>query len=238
MNLTHSFGDALAWKDVSGLRIGRIRLIDHAGKVPDMGSPSPEIPLKLVSTPTMKTNANGTTNITVVGQWDSSLHNSLLLDRTTADKYKVQMSLVWEASSEKLGEPMKFSLDVCSQVLSRSYVRQTSMFAALWQSVRIIHSTTAIFSVSVRPAPVKRVGDLWRMNTQHDYVKGEEGLRNWTPRGVSLVHDFINAKKRKRRLAELEAVKALSPEKLTISNGLRIRRDDNEELSTTTRRPC
>ena len=232
VSLTHSFGDALAWKDVSGLRIGRIRLIDHAGKVPDMSSPSPEIPLKLVSTPTMKTNANGTANITVVGQWDSSLHNSLLLDRTTADKYKVQMSLIWDVSSDKLGEPMKFSLDVCSQVLSRSYVRQTSMFATLWQSVRIIHSTTAIFSVSVRPAPVKRVGDLWRMNTQHDYVKGEEGLTNWMPRGVSLVHDFINAKKQKRRLAELEAVKAfLSPEKLTIPNCLGIRRDGHEEFS-------
>jgi kinesin family member 1 len=232
VNLTHSFGDALTWKDVSGLRIGRIRLIDHAGKVPDMGSPSPEILLKLVSTPTMKTNANGTTNITIVGQWDSSLHNSLLLDRTTADKYKVQMRLAWDVSSEKLGEPMKFSLDICSQVLSRSYVRQTSMFAALWQSVRIIHSTTAIFSASVRPAPVKKVGDLWRMNTQHDYVKGEEGLTNWTPRGVSLVHDFINAKKRKQRLAELEAVKAfLSPEKLTIRNGLGVKSGDDEELS-------
>jgi kinesin family protein 1 len=142
------------------------------------------------------------------------------------------MSLIWDVSSDKLGEPMKFSLDVCSQVLSRSYVRQTSMFAALWQSVRIIHSTTAIFSVSVRPAPVKRVGDLWRMNTQHDYVKGEEELTNWTPRGVSLVHDFINAKKQKQRLAELEAVKAfLSPEKLTIPNCLGIRRDDHEEFS-------
>jgi kinesin family member 1 len=232
ISMTHSCGDALEWKDVSGLRIGRIRLIDHAGKVPDMSSPSPEIPLKLVSKPTMKTNANGTTNITVVGQWDSSLHNSLLLDRTTADKYKVQMNLVWDVTSDKLGEPMKFVLDVCSQVLSRSYVRQTSMFAALWQSVRIIHSTTAIFSMSVRPTPVKKVGDLWRMNTQHDYVKGEEGLTNWTPRGVSLVHDFINAKKRKGRLAELEAVKAfLSPEKLTVSNGLGINRDNNQDFT-------
>jgi len=86
--------------------------------------------------------------------------------------------------------------------------------------------------MSVRPTPVKKVGDLWRMNTQHDYVKGEEGLTNWTPRGVSLVHDFINAKKRKRRLAELEAVKAfLSPEKLTVSNGLGIKRDNNEDFT-------
>lgn len=180
----------------------------------------------------MKTNANGTTNLMVIGQWDSSLHNSLLLDRTTSDKYKVQMSLLWDVTSDKLGEPMKFVLDVCSQILSRSYVRQTSMFASLWQSVRIVHSTAGIFSVSVRPAPIKRVGDLWRMNTQHNYVKGEEALTNWTPRGVSLVHDFINAKKRRRRLAELEAVKAfLNPESLTVSGRLATENSEAEESS-------
>jgi kinesin family member 1 len=232
LNLTHSSGDALPWKDVSDLRVGRIRLVDHVGKIPDMGSPTPEIPLKLISKPTIKINANGTANVTLVGQWDSSLHNSLLLDRTTADKYKVQMCLLWQVTTDKLGEPMKFALDLYSQVLSRSYVRQASMFASLWQSVRIVRSTTGIFCVSLRPAPVKRVGDLWRMNTEHEYVKGEENLTNWMPRGVSLVHEFINAKKRKRRLAELEAAKAfLSPEKLTVPKGLGIRNDDSKEFT-------
>jgi kinesin family protein 1 len=63
---------------------------------------------------------------------------------------------------------------------------------------------------------MKRVGDLWRMNTQYDYVKGEEGLADWSPRGVSLVHDYISAKRRRRRLADLEAAKAvLSPTALS-----------------------
>ena len=80
-----------------------------------------------------------------------------------------------------------------------------------------MHSTTGIFSICMRPMPVKRVGDLWRMNTQQDYVKGQEGLTNWTPRGVSLVHDFINSRKRRQRLAELEAVKAFfSPDALKL----------------------
>jgi kinesin family member 1 len=216
VNLTHSSGEALQWKDVSGLRIGRVQLADHSGKVPDMSAPSPDIPLKIVSKPTVKTNANGTANVTIVGQWDSSLHNSILLDRVTADKYRVRMRLSWDVVSDKLEEPMAFTFNICSQVLSRSYVRQTSMFASLFQTLRIVHSTTGIFSLSVRPTPVKKVGDLWRMNTQYDYVKGEEGLADWTPRGVSLVHDYINAKRRRRKLAELEAAKAvLSPTALS-----------------------
>jgi kinesin family protein 1 len=216
VNLTHSSGEALQWEDVSGLRIGRVQLIDHSGKVPDMGAPSPDIALKAISKPTVKKNSNGTTNVTIIGQWDSSLHNSVLLDRITADKYRVQMRLSWDIVSGKVEEPMAFSFKISSQILSRSYVRQMSMFASLFQTVRIVHSVTAIFSLSVRPTPVKRVGDLWRMNTQYDYVKGEDGLTHWMPRGVSLVHDFIGAKRRRRRLAALEAAKAvLSPRALS-----------------------
>ncbi|GAB1315044.1 hypothetical protein MFIFM68171_05254 [Madurella fahalii] len=206
INLTHSSGDALPWDDVTSMRAGKIQLLDSAGKTPDLGSPSPELPLKLSSKPVFRTNANGTRSITILGQWDSSLHNSLLLDRVTADKYRVQMTVSWEISSEKLAEPMKFSLKVCCQILSRSFVRQTSMFSALWQHVRIVHSSTGIFTLQMRPAPIKRVGDLWRMNSQHDYVKGEENLAAWTPRGVSLVADYISSRKKRRMMSEIAAV--------------------------------
>lgn len=206
INLSHGSGDALPWDNVNSLRVGKIQLLDHAGKAPDLGSATPDIALKLVSKPVFRINANGTRNITMVGQWDSSLHNSLLLDRVTADKYRVQMALSWEVSSEKLAEPMKFSMNVCCQILSRSFVRQTSMFSSLWQNVRIVKSSTAIFTLQMRPAPIKRVGDLWRMSSHHDYVKGEENLVAWAPRGVSLVSDYITARKKRRRLSEVGAV--------------------------------
>ncbi|KAK5654894.1 hypothetical protein OQA88_6932 [Cercophora sp. LCS_1] len=205
INLTHSSGDALPWDDVTSMRVGKIQLLDSAGKAPDMSSATPDLPLKLSSKPVFRTNANGTRSITIHGQWDSSLHNSLLLDRVTADKYRVQMTVSWEISSEKLAEPMKFSMRLCCQILSRSFVRQTSMFSSLWQNVRIVHSSTGIFTLQMRPAPIKRVGDLWRMNSQHDYVKGEENLASWTPRGVSLVADYITSKKKKRTMAEMVA---------------------------------
>ncbi|KAB5577638.1 kinesin heavy chain [Coniochaeta sp. 2T2.1] len=206
INLSHSSGDALPWDDVTSIRVGKIQLLDHAGKTPDLGSATPDIALKLVSKPVFRINANGTRNITMVGQWDSSLHNSLLLDRVTADKYRVQMAVSWEVSSEKLAEPMRFSMNVCCQILSRAFVRQTSMFSSLWQNTRIVKSSTAIFTLQMRPAPIKRVGDLWRMSSHHDYVKGEENLVAWAPRGVSLVSDYITAKKKRRRLSEVGAV--------------------------------
>ncbi|KAK7989395.1 SPOC domain-containing protein [Apiospora arundinis] len=115
------------------------------------------------------------------------------------------MRLSWEISSDKLAEPMKFSTTVCCQILGRSFIRQTSMLSSLFQNVRIVHSSSTIYTLKLRPAPIKRVGDLWRMNSQHDYVKGEENLSNWSPRGVSLISDFISARKKRRRIAEIGA---------------------------------
>jgi len=207
IKLVHSAGDALPWDDVVSLRVGKVQLLDSAGKTPDMSSNQDMLPLKLAAKPVFRTNANGTRSITFYAQWDSSLHSSLLLDRVTPDKYRVQMTLAWEvACAEKLAEPVRFSLPVCVQVVSRSFVRQTSMFASLWQQIKIVHSVTGIFTLQLRPAPIKRVGDLWRMNSQHDYVKGEENLTAWTPRGVSLVADYIAARKRRRMAAEIMAM--------------------------------
>ncbi|KAF5583429.1 kinesin [Fusarium pseudocircinatum] len=209
INISHSSGDALPWSGVTAVRVGKIRLVDSAGKTPDMGANEPDISLKLSQSPIFRENANGTKSLTIYAQWDSSLHNSLLLDRVTQDKYRVQMTISWEISSEKLAEPMKFSQKVCVQILSRTFVRQTSMFSALWQNVRFVRSSTGIFTLAMRPAPVKKVGDLWRLNSQHDYVKGEEDLTSWTPRGVSLVSDFLMARKKKRRAADMSVTESV-----------------------------
>ncbi|KAL8342351.1 hypothetical protein RB598_003980 [Gaeumannomyces tritici] len=206
ISLNHSSGDALPWDDVRSLRVGKIQLVDHTGKTPDMGTESPDISLKLSTKPVFRDNANGTRSVTLIGQWDSSLHGSLLLDRVTAEKYKVQMTVSFDISSEKMAEPMKFSLNVFCQIMSRNFVRQTSLLSSLWQNVRIVKSSTGIFTLSLRPAPIKRVGDIWRLNSQHDYVKGEENLSSWAPRGVSLVSDFIGAKRRRRRIAEVGGI--------------------------------
>ncbi|KAF2751037.1 kinesin family protein-like protein [Sporormia fimetaria CBS 119925] len=216
VKLTHTSGDTLQWQNVSSLRIGRVRLIDASGNAPALDSPVKEVPVKLVSPPIVRSNADGTANVTFIGQWDSSMHGSLLLDRVTPEKYRVQASLHFNVTSSKLVEPMLFSIDLHMQIRSRTYIRQTSMFMALWNSTRVVHSTVAIFAVAIRPTSVKRATDLWRMNTLEDYVKGEETLSGWTPRGVSLVRDFLANRKRRLRITEIETARSvLSSKALT-----------------------
>ncbi|KAK2804034.1 kinesin-like protein Klp8 [Onygenales sp. PD_10] len=216
VNLTHSSTESLPWEDINALRVGTVRLLDPWGKIPDVDLKSADVPLKLIQEPMVTDNADGTSNVTLIGQWDSSLHGSLLLDRTTADKYRVQISLRWNLISPRLQEPIIFELDQTLQILGRAYIRPQSMFKQFWNSIRVVHSTVGMFSVAVRPISAKRAADLWRMNTQNDYVKGEELLTTWAPRKVSLIRDFIGARKRRQRLAEIDAARgALSTRSLT-----------------------
>ncbi|KAF2035694.1 kinesin family protein-like protein [Setomelanomma holmii] len=221
VNLTHTSGDTLQWQNVSSMRMGRIRLIDSAGNSPSMGSPVKEVPIDLVAPPVVRDHADGTSNVKFVGRWDSTAHGSLVLDRATQEGYRVQATLLFDVTSAKLVEPMTFALDLGMQIRSRTFVRQTSLFslATIWNPVKIVHSTVGIFNIAIRPTSVKRATDLWRMNTRDDYIKGEEQLAGWVPRGVSLVRDFIDLSKRRHRIAEIETARSvLSSKALQISN--------------------
>jgi len=204
--LTYSSTEMLQCQDVASLRVGTVRLLDPNGKTPDLASSTPDLALKVVQEPMVEDSIDGTCNITLVGQWDSSLHESLLLDRVTAEKYRAQIILSWDVTCARLEQPMVFSLPLSLQVRPRNYVRAQPFFQ-IWSPPRITHSTVGVFSVNVRPKPAKRTMDLWRMDSQYDYIKGEELLTSWSPRGVSLVLDYIDACKRRQRVIEIEAAR-------------------------------
>lgn len=211
VTLTHSLSESMPWDDVLDLSLGDVHLIDASDKVADLDSQTPDVILKPIQEPMIKDNADGTSNITIIGQWDSSLHRSQLLDRATNDTHKIQVTLRWKVISSRIKEPLVFALDQRLQILPRTYNRPQSILKHFWNQPRIAHSTHGIFSVSVRPLSAKSAADLWRMNTQQDYINGEELLENWAPRQVSLVRDFIVSRRRQRRLADIESTKAAVP---------------------------
>lgn len=217
LDLTHTSGNILPLQDVTSLRIGNVHLIDPSGKVPDLSSQQTDVTLMPVSPPIVRTNPDGTTNIRVVTHWDSSSHESLLLDRPTAEGYCVKLSFTWTMASPKLAEPLEFTTDLAVQMRGRSFIRQASLFTQFFSASRVVRSTSGMFSVTVKPIPSKRAGDLWRLSTSDTYVKGEELLQGWAPRGVSLIHDFIDSRSSKRKMAEIDAARgALSSRSLSL----------------------
>ena len=207
VSLTHSSAESLPWDDLNNLRVGDVHLIDSMGKISDLDAFTPEISLKQIQEPMINDNPDGTSNVTIIGQWDSSLHNSLLLDRTTSENHKIQVSLAWDIVSPRVDNPMTFRMTQILQILPRSYSRPQSILKSFWNQTRVLHSTDGVFSIAVRPISAKKAADLWRMDTEHDYVNGEELLENWQPRRVTLVRDFIQSRRHRERLAEIEATK-------------------------------
>ena len=207
INLAGSSSESLQWREVKSLRVGSLQLIDQNSSVLGRSDSSRQLPLKLVKEPAIVEDANGITEFTLSGQWDSSLHGSSLLDRPTADGHSVRMSVSVDIASSRVDQPMTFTLEGNLQIRPRSWLRPQSMFKQLWKTTRIIHYTAGIFSVTIRPASAKRASDIWRMDSHQTYVKGEESLTNWKPRGISLLRDYIRSQQIRKRVAAVEATK-------------------------------
>lgn len=209
LTLVHYGGDVLPWKDVDRLQAGQVRLLDSTGKVSDIDSNQADVILSVVSPPDIRTNAEGTTKVKVTCQWESSAHHSVLLDRPQLDKNRVQLSLKWQVDSTRVTHPMKFTFDFSVQTRPRTWFRQASLLGQLFYNQRVVHSTASNYSVTLKPSSAKRVGDLWRMDTTGEYITGQEMLTSWAPRGVSLIRDFLDLRKRQRRTAEIESARGI-----------------------------
>ena len=205
IEMTSTCGATVPWTGVSGARVGSLQLADGSGKVTDNNNGQTDVPLSIVETPIFRTNRDYATTMKLVAQWDSGAHASLLLNRPTAEGLRIKMTLRWEMESVRLAKPLSMSLELALQMRSRSYVRQPSLLSQLWTSERAVRSSTAIYSLSVKPLASRKVEDLWRLSTQETYVKGEEVLESWTPRGVSLIRDYIDMHKRRQRATEVES---------------------------------
>ncbi|KAF2481426.1 hypothetical protein BDY17DRAFT_301324 [Neohortaea acidophila] len=218
LSLLLSSGDALPWHEAKALRAGHVRLLDTTGRGTEIADDrQADTTLPLIAPPVIQVHEDGTTSVRMTGQWDSSAHGSILLDRPTTEDRRIQVSLMWQISSSRVTQPMKFSFDIAVTIRPRTWFRQNSLLAQLWHNQRVVHSTASNYSITLKPSIAKRMGDLWRMDTAGEYVSGQEMLSSWAPRGVSLLRDFIDLRSRQRRISEMEAargmfgVAALSP---------------------------
>lgn len=210
LSLVHNSGESLPWEDVTGFAAGSVQLLDDHGRPLDGGdSNQVDVPLPLVLPPVIRTNEDGTTNVKMTGQWDSSAHSSALLDRPTLENRRVQVTLKWQIASPRIAQAMKFTFEFAVQTRPRTWFRQNSLLAQLWHNQRVVHSTAGNYSITLKPGAAKRAGDLWRMDTTGEYISGEEILSGWAPRGLSLIRDYIGLKTKQRRIKQIEAARGI-----------------------------
>ncbi|CAH1762191.1 4166_t:CDS:10 [Entrophospora sp. SA101] len=205
LTLTHNSGRQFPWSKIPKMEIGHVRLLDGKGRL----SESPiqnDVQMNLLPHQPVQFNRDGTSVIVAQASWDSTLHDSIFLNRTTASNSRVLLGLTWYVEAEKCVEPVSFHMDIAVQIQGRE-ARPPSKLIQLLNQSKVLWKSSGLFSVTLKPPMTREISELWRLNTANKYVRGEEFLEDWKPRGVLLIKDFKKISESIRRQEAVEHTK-------------------------------
>ncbi|XP_028817189.1 kinesin-like protein KIF1A isoform X20 [Denticeps clupeoides] len=195
VTIVHEAGD-IEWKEVRELVVGRIRNTPEADETiidPNILS------LNILSAGYIRPTQDDRTFFRFETAWDSSMHNSLLLNRVTPYGEKIYMTLSAYLEMENCTQPTVITKDFSMVFYSRDAKLPAS------RSIRNLFSSgslkasegnrvTGVYEVSLchladagSPGMQRRRRRV--LDTSVAYVRGEENLAGWRPRSDSLILD-------------------------------------------------
>ncbi|KAM6920965.1 kinesin-like protein KIF1A isoform 2-T2 [Xenentodon cancila] len=205
VTIVHETGADVKWKDIRELVVGRLRNTPES----DESIIDPNIlSLNILSAGYVKPLQDDRqfldsdmprTFYRFEAAWDSSMHNSLLLNRVTPYGEKIYMTLSAYLEMENCTQPAVITKDICMVF----YSRDTKLSAS--RSIRNLFGTgslraadgnrvTGVYEVSLchladagSPGMQRRRRRV--LDTSVAYVRGEENLAGWRPRSDSLILD-------------------------------------------------
>ncbi|KAH9950145.1 hypothetical protein B0H21DRAFT_831130 [Amylocystis lapponica] len=207
LSLTSNSGRQLPWTEVTRIRLGNVRLLDAKGLLHESSSKS-LVTLPLLQQQSVEYKTDGTGSIAAEALWDSSVHDSILLNRVTGPSQRVFLQFSWSVAVEICADPVQFTMDTAVSIQTRD-ARPPSRFMTLLGSSKILPKTSTVFTVRLSPPLTRSPKDLWRLDTAEKYVRGEEALGVWKPRGVSVVEDYSRLVTMERRAADVQAIRVI-----------------------------
>ncbi|XP_075762885.1 kinesin-like protein KIF1B isoform X19 [Pelodiscus sinensis] len=211
VTIIHERGSELHWKDVRELVVGRIR---NKAEV-DEAAVDAILSLNIISAKYLKSShSSNRTFYRFEAVWDSSLHNSLLLNRVTPYREKIYMTLSAYLELDHCIQPAVITKDVCMVFYSRdakiSPPRSLrSLFGSGYSKSPDSNRVTGIYELSLcKMADTGSPGMQRRrrkvLDTSVAYVRGEENLAGWRPRGDSLILEHQWELEKLEQLHEVE----------------------------------
>ncbi|XP_012577605.1 PREDICTED: kinesin-like protein KIF1B isoform X7 [Condylura cristata] len=194
VTIIHEKGSELHWKDVRELVVGRIRSKAEV----EEAAVDAILSLNIISAKYLKSSHSSSRSFyRFEAVWDSSLHNSLLLNRVTPYGEKIYMTLSAYLELDHCIQPAVITKDVCMVFYSRdakiSPPRSLrSLFGSGYSKSPDSNRVTGIYELSLcKMADTGSPGMQRRrrrvLDTSVAYVRGEENLAGWRPRGDSLI---------------------------------------------------
>ncbi|XP_054426377.1 kinesin-like protein KIF1A isoform X8 [Pteronotus mesoamericanus] len=196
VTLLHETGSHIRWKEVRELVVGRIRNTPET----DESLIDPNIlSLNILSSGYIHPAQDDRTFYQFEAAWDSSMHNSLLLNRVTPYREKIYMTLSAYIEMENCAQPAVVTKDFCMVFYSRDAKLPTSrsirnLFGSGSLRASESNRVTGVYELSLchvadagSPGMQRRRRRV--LDTSVAYVRGEENLAGWRPRSDSLILD-------------------------------------------------
>ncbi|XP_014468847.1 PREDICTED: kinesin-like protein unc-104 isoform X14 [Dinoponera quadriceps] len=224
ITIVHEPASELRWKDVRELVVGRIR---NTPEPEEEDNDSSVLSLGLFPGEYLEVPGDDRCMFRFEAAWDSSLHNSTLLNRVTSYGEQIFMTISAYLELENCGRPAIITKDLSMIIYGRD--------ARLGPTRSLKH----LFSGSYRNQEANRLSGVYELvlrrsseagspgvqrrqrrvlDTSSTYVRGEENLHGWRPRGDSLIFDHQWELEKLTRLEEVERMRhtLLLREKLGI----------------------
>lgn len=205
IKLSHMSGRALPMKAITKISFSKVRLLEPDGAIID-SSPGQQTHLKLDPASKASCEPDGTVSLIASAVWDSSVHNSDLLNKCTSSSQRILVRATFAVEISTCETPAQFTFDIALRILSRTASAPDRFAFSLFGAASWTTSSRAVFSLTLEPPITHSARDLWRLNTAGSYVKGEEQLKGWKPRAVSVVEDWKKLVKQERRVADVQAM--------------------------------
>ncbi|XP_025319503.1 kinesin-like protein KIF1A isoform X19 [Canis lupus dingo] len=196
VTLLHETGSHIRWKEVRELVVGRIRNTPET----DESLIDPNIlSLNILSSDYIHPAQDDRTFYQFEAAWDSSMHNSLLLNRVTPYREKIYMTLSAYIEMENCTQPAVITKDFCMVFYSRDAKLPASrsirnLFGSGSLRASESNRVTGVYELSLchvadagSPGMQRRRRRV--LDTSVAYVRGEENLAGWRPRSDSLILD-------------------------------------------------
>lgn len=208
ITMVHEVCDELGWSDVRELVVGRIR---NTAECDDDENDMSVVSLGLFPGENLELPGDSRAFYRFEAAWDSSLHNSVLLNRVTPSSEHIYLTMSAYVQLENCEQLSVITKDLCVTILGRDARTGTRSLKHFFRGTyRNAESNrmSGIYEVLLRRASHGGSPGIQRrlrrvLDTSATYVRGEENLDGWRPRGDSLIFDH---QWELEKLARLEAV--------------------------------
>ncbi|XP_039275472.1 LOW QUALITY PROTEIN: kinesin-like protein unc-104 [Nilaparvata lugens] len=223
ITIVHEQASELRWKDIRELVVGRIR---NTPEPEEEDNDSSVLSLGLFPGEMVEIPGDDRCMFRFEAAWDSSLHNSPLLNRVSSYGEHIYLTISAYLELENCGRPAIVTKDLSMIIYgrdARTGPRSLKhLFSGAYRNAEA-NRLSGVYELLLKRASESGSPGVQRrqrrvLDTSSTYVRGEENLHGWRPRGDSLIFDHQWELEKLTRLEEVERIRhmLLLREKLGI----------------------